>query len=79
MRLINADKLKQYISDTIKKQKGRKIDFVPIEELPIVIDMQPTVSDKEIRNKAIDEFAKVLLKQSVVDKSVVRRVAEQIK
>ena len=35
--------------------------------------------DKEIRNKAIDEFAKALLVNEVVDKSVVRRVAEQLK
>ena len=35
--------------------------------------------DKEIRNKVIDEFAKALLVNEVVDKSVVRRVAEQLK
>lgn len=35
--------------------------------------------DREIRNKVIDEFAKALLVNEVVDKSVVRRVAEQLK
>lgn len=33
----------------------------------------------EIRNKAIDEFAKRLLNNEVIDRSVVRRVAEQMK
>ena len=35
--------------------------------------------DKKIRNKAFEEFAKALLINEVVDKSVVRRVAEQMK
>ena len=35
--------------------------------------------EAEIRAKAIDEFAKALLVNEVVDKSVVRRVAEQLK
>ena len=35
--------------------------------------------EKEIRAKAIDEFSEVLLNQDVVDKSVIRRVKEQLK
>lgn len=35
--------------------------------------------EAEIRAKAIDEFTKALLTNEVVDKSVVRRVAEQMK
>lgn len=33
----------------------------------------------EERNKAIDKFAETLLSQKVVDKSVVKRIAEQMK
>ena len=33
----------------------------------------------EIRNKAIDDFADKLLSQPMVDKSVVRRIKEQLK
>lgn len=38
-----------------------------------------TTAEAEIRNNAIEEFKKMLLKNKVVDKSVVRRVAEQLK
>lgn len=34
---------------------------------------------KDERNKTIDEFAKRLLNNEVIDRSVVRRVAEQMK
>jgi len=37
------------------------------------------ITEQEIRNKAIDEFSEVLLNQDVVDKSVIRRVKEQLK
>ena len=37
------------------------------------------VTETEIRAKVIDEFAKALLVNEVVDKSVVRRVAAQLK
>ena len=40
---------------------------------------QIATTESEIRAKAIDEFAKALLTNEVVDKSVVRRVAEQMK
>ena len=33
----------------------------------------------EIRNNAIDEFAEALLRCDVIDKSVIRRIAEQMK
>ena len=39
----------------------------------------PATTESEIRAKAIEEFAKALLTNEVVDKSVVRRVAEQLK
>lgn len=35
--------------------------------------------EKEIRDETIEEFKNILLKQEVVDKSVVRRVAVQMK
>ena len=35
--------------------------------------------DEEIYNKAIDDFADKLLSQPMVDKSVIRRVKEQLK
>lgn len=35
--------------------------------------------DKEIRDNAIEEFAGSLIREKVVDKSVVRRIAEQMK
>lgn len=35
--------------------------------------------DKEIRNKVIDGFANTLLNNDVIDKSVIRRVCEQMK
>ena len=42
MRLIDADALKDYISDRVKAQKGKNRDLIPVGELPIVIDKQPT-------------------------------------
>lgn len=44
-----------------------------------IVSNRPTTTEAEIRAKAIDEFAKALLTNEVVDKSVVRRVAEQLK
>ena len=35
--------------------------------------------NKEFYNKAIDDFAEKLLSQQIIDKSVVRRVKEQLK
>ena len=35
--------------------------------------------NKEFYNKALDDFAEKLLSQQIVDKSVVRRVKEQLK
>lgn len=35
--------------------------------------------NKEIREEVIEEFKNALLKQKIVDKSVVRRIAEQMK
>ena len=43
------------------------------------INNLPTITEAEIRARAYERFAKALLTNEVVDKSVVRRVAEQLK
>lgn len=45
MRLIDADKLKDYMQEIVKAQKGRDIDLVPVSEIPVLIDRQPTAYD----------------------------------
>lgn len=60
MRLIDADELKIYISDIVKAQKGRDLDLIPVGELPLVIDKQPSISEQEIRDKVVEEFADML-------------------
>ena len=65
--------------------KGALINQLRNENIPFnadinsIIIMQPTVTEAEIRAKAYDRFAEALLTNEVVDKSVVRRVAEQLK
>lgn len=63
MRLIDADALKDFITNVVKAQNGKEIDLVPVRELPIVIDKQPTISELEIRNEVIEEFATKALEQ----------------
>lgn len=43
------------------------------------INSLPTTTESEIRAKAYERFAEALLTNEVVDKSVVRRAAEQLK
>ena len=47
MRLIDADAMKEMISEVIKKQNGKDNDLVPIKELNIFIDEQPTAYDSD--------------------------------
>lgn len=52
-----------------------KSEQIESEELKMEIKIEE--HDKEIRNKAIEEFKNTLLRQKVIDRSVVRRIAEQ--
>ena len=58
-----------------KLYHDRKITEEDMNELIVKLDGH----DRELYNNAIDDFAKALLSNPVVDKSVVRRVAEQMK
>ena len=42
MRLIDADVVKQNILEVIKKQGWKSKDLIPVRELPLFIDIQPT-------------------------------------
>ena len=87
MRLIDADALlEQYgLKDATKygnkdaEQQAHSYSTLMLYEIADMIDDMPTVTEADIRAKAIEEFAKALLVNEVVDKSVVRRVAEQLK
>ena len=61
------------------EQQAHSYSTLMLYEIADMIDDMPTVTEAEIRAKAYTEFAKVLLVNEVVDKSVVRRVAEQLK
>ena len=56
MRLIDADALKDYISDRVKAQKGKNRDLIPVGELPIVIDKQPTIFNLDRIVEQINEL-----------------------
>ena len=45
MRLIDADAVKQNILEVINKQGGKSKDLIPVRELPLFIDIQPTAYD----------------------------------
>lgn len=47
MRLIDADALMSHLKETIKKQNGKEIDLVPVGELQMFIDSEPTAYDPE--------------------------------
>ncbi len=47
MRLIDADVLKNHIKAVIQKQNGKNIDLVPVGELMVFIDNEPTAYDPE--------------------------------
>lgn len=52
-RLINAEEFKNHIKEVIKKQNGKNIDLVPVGELLVFIDREPTAYD-------LDEVVKQL-------------------
>lgn len=55
-------------------------DYITEEEAIEAWNTRVDVPETNVgKTKAIDEFASALLKNAVVDKSVVRRVAEQMK
>ncbi len=46
-RLIDEDALKKHIKEVIKKQNGKNIDLVPVGELMVFIDREPTAYDPD--------------------------------
>lgn len=46
-RLIEADVLKKHIEEVIKKQNGKNTDLVPVGELMVFIDREPTAYDPD--------------------------------
>lgn len=46
-RLIDADALKKHIEEVIKKQNGKNTDLVPVGELMVFIDIEPTAYDPD--------------------------------
>lgn len=47
MGLIDANVLKNHIKAVIQKQNGKNIDLVPVGELMVFIDNEPTVYDPD--------------------------------
>lgn len=52
-RLIEADVLKKHIEEVIKKQNGKNTDLVPVGELMVFIDREPTAYDPD---KVLDQL-----------------------
>lgn len=52
-RLIEADVLKKHIEEVIKKQNGENTDLVPVGELMVFIDREPTAYDPD---KVVDQL-----------------------
>ena len=52
-RLIEADVLKKHIEEVIKKQNGNNTDLVPVGELMVFIDREPTAYDPD---KVLDQL-----------------------
>lgn len=44
-RLIDAEEFKNHIKEVIKKQNGKNIDLIPVGELLVFIDGEPTSYD----------------------------------
>ena len=61
MRLIDADVVKQNILEVIKKQGGTSKDLIPVRELPLFIDIQPTAYsvDKVVEELETDSSVKL--------------------
>lgn len=53
MGLIEADVLKKHIEEVIKKQNGKNTDLVPVVELMVFIDREPTAYDPD---KVLDQL-----------------------
>lgn len=70
MRLIDADVVKQNILEVIKKQGGKSKDLIPVRELPLFIDIQPTAYSV---GKVVEELEKEL---SLADKEKERCTGE---
>ena len=47
MRLIDADALTSHLKEVIEKQNGKGIDLVPVRELLIFIEREPTAYDPD--------------------------------
>ena len=45
-KLIDAEEFKNHIKEVIKKQNGKNIDLVPVGELLVFIDREPTTWTK---------------------------------
>lgn len=54
-RLIDADALKKHIEEVIKKQNGKNTDLVPVGELMVFIDREPTAYDPDKVVKQLEE------------------------
>ena len=52
-RLIEADVLKKHIEEVIKRQNGENTDLVPVGELMVFIDREPTAYDPD---KVVDQL-----------------------
>ncbi len=55
MGLIDADVLKNHIKAVIQKQNGKNIDLVPVGELMVFIDNEPTAYDPDKVVKRLKE------------------------
>lgn len=55
MGLIDADVLKNHIKAVIQKQNGKNIDLVPVGELMVFIDNEPTAYDSDKVVKRFEE------------------------
>lgn len=54
-RLIDAEEFKNHIKEVIKKQNGKNIDLVPVGELLVFIDGEPTAYDLDEVVKQLEE------------------------
>ena len=52
-RLIDADSLKHHIEEVVNKQSWKDTDLVPVRDIPLFIDEEPTAFDVE---KVVEEL-----------------------
>lgn len=57
MRQIDADVLKNHIKAVIQKQNGKNIDLIPVGELMVFIDNEPTVYNPDKVVEQIKELS----------------------